>query len=188
MDELRAKITQKKAEYLATVKRCGIEKDLIDKAELRLKNLREALDIAQGVAQSIQEKVHEQITDVVCRCLEAVFEEPYSFNTVFEMKRRRTEARLVFTKDGAEVDPMTASGGGVVDVAAFALRLAALALQRPPLRRTLVLDEPFKFLSEEYRPRIADLLDLLSSEMGVQFIMVTHIKEFEVGKVINISK
>ena len=92
----------------------------------------------------------------------------------------------MFTKGGVEVDPMTASGGGVVDVAAFALRLSALALQRPPLRRTLILDEPFKFLSEEYRSRVVDLLDLLSSEMGVQFIMVTHLKEFEVGKVVNI--
>jgi DNA repair exonuclease SbcCD ATPase subunit len=85
-----------------------------------------------------------------------------------------------------EVDPITASGGGIIDVASFALRLACLCLSKPPLRRVMVMDEPFKFVSEQYRARLVELLERLAKDMGVQFIMVTHIKELEIGKVIQL--
>lgn len=146
----------------------------------------EAQKIAQLVAQTVQQQAHERIASTVSRCLAAVFDRPYKFKIIFEQKRGRTEARLVFERDGNELDPLSASGGGVVDVAAFALRLAALLLTRPPLRRVLVLDEPFRFVSVQYRERVRDLLEQLSDELGVQLIMVTHIEDFEVGTVIRL--
>jgi ABC-type sulfate/molybdate transport systems ATPase subunit len=84
---------------------------------------------------------------------------------------------------------MNGAGGGVVDVAAFALRLACLMLRRPKGRRLLVLDEAFRFLSErkEYRNRVRDLLVSLSEEMQVQVVLVTHDPVLEVGKVVEIG-
>ena len=146
----------------------------------------EAQGIIQGVAQQVQQAAHDRIASVVSRCLEAVFEEPYEFRVKFERKRGRTEARLEFVRDGVAMDPMTASGGGVVDVAAFALRVSCLMLARPPLRRLIVLDEPLKFLSEEYRENVKAMMEQLAEEMGIQFVMVTHIRELECGKVVRI--
>ena len=85
-----------------------------------------------------------------------------------------------------EVDPMTASGGGVVDVASFALRLSCLVLSKPPINRILILDEPFKFLSEDYRERVRILLETLSKEMKTQIILVTHIEELKTGRMIEL--
>jgi len=147
----------------------------------------EAQELAQHVAQVIQQKAHDQIARVVSRCLSAVFDEPYEFRIHFERKRGRTEARLTFDRDGMEVDPMTASGGGVVDIASFALRLSCLILNKPPLRRAMVMDEPFRFVSEEFRDRVKALLETLSEEMKTQFVMVTHINELKMGKVIEIG-
>lgn len=90
---------------------------------------------------------------------------------------------MVFIRDGQEIDPMSASGGGVIDVAAFALRLACLLLATPRPRRLLVLDEPFRFVSAKYRPKIRALLLQLSEELGVQIILVTHITELQIGTV-----
>jgi len=147
----------------------------------------EAQELAQHVAQVIQQKAHDQIARVVSRCLSAVFDEPYEFRIHFERKRGRTEARLTFDRDGMEVDPMTASGGGVVDIASFALRLSCLILNKPPLRRAMVMDEPFRFVSEEFRDRVKALLDTLSEEMKTQFVMVTHINELKMGQVIELG-
>ena len=147
----------------------------------------EAQELAQHVAQVIQQKAHDQIARVVSRCLSAVFDEPYEFRIHFERKRGRTEARLTFDRDGMEVDPMTASGGGVVDIASFALRLSCLILNKPPLRRAMVMDEPFRFVSEEFRDRVKALLETLSEEMKTQFVIVTHINELKMGKVIEIG-
>lgn len=150
-------------------------------------NVEEAQRLAQSVAKTVQEQAHSQISKVVSRCLSTTFDNPYKFRVVFEEKRGRTEARLVFLRDELEVDPMTASGGGVLDVGAFALRLACLMLSRPRLRRVLILDEPFRFVSREYRGRIRALLEGLAEEMGVQFIMVTHIKDLMMGTVVELD-
>ena len=147
----------------------------------------EAQKTCQAVAEYVQGAAHANIAKIVSRCLEAVFDEPYEFKVVFEQKRGRTEARLVFERDGLTVDPMTASGGGVVDVASFALRLACLMLARPAGRRVLIMDEPFRFVSADYRPRVRAMVTGLASEMGVQFIIVTHIDTLRIGEVVEIS-
>jgi hypothetical protein len=62
-----------------------------------------------------------------------------------------------------------------------------LCLRRPASRRLLVLDEPWKHLSENYRPAARKLIEMLSEQMQVQFLIVTHSKEFEIGKVVRIG-
>lgn len=146
----------------------------------------EAQQIVQVLAETVQEEAHHRIAGVVSRCLVTVFDTPYEFNITFERARGRTEARLAFVRDGVTVSPMDAAGGGVVDVAAFALRLSCLMLSRPPKRRVVVMDEPFKFVSAEYRPAVRTMLEDLATELGVQFIMVTHIEELQCGTVVDV--
>lgn len=145
-----------------------------------------AREVLQLVSAAVQQQAHARIAAIVSRCLEAVFEEPYTFQIQFERKRGKTEARLVFVRDGMEIDPMNASGGGVVDVAAFALRVSCMLLAKPPVRRLMILDEPFRFVSTEYRERVRLLLEALSEELGIQFIVVTHMTELQMGKVIEL--
>ena len=159
----------------------------LEEAGERQESLKGALVVAQAVAQEVQERAHRQIADVVSRSLEAVFDEPYSFKIKFEQKRGRTEASLVFDREGEEVDPMTASGGGVIDVASFALRISCLMLSRPPLRRLIVADEPFRFVSAEYRPRVRALVETLAKEMDCQFVIVTHQEEMKMGTVVEVT-
>ncbi len=161
------------------------QQDIVN-AEEELIACEEAQGIAQVVAQQVQQEAHNQIAGVVTKCLEAVFDEPYEFKIHFEKKRGRTEASLIFERDGLEIDPLTASGGGVVDVAAFALRLSCIMLSKPTLRRVLIMDEPFKFISDEFKERVRILLETLSKDMGVQFIMVTHIDELKTGNIIEV--
>lgn len=161
--------------------------DQADAASQQEEATREAQAIIQRLAQSVQTQVHSQISTVVTRCLNAVFEEEsYEFQIDFELKRGKTEAKLSFVRDGMSVDPLTASGGGVVDVASFALRLAALLLTKPRRRLLLVLDEPFRFVSARFRPRVATLLTQLSKELGVQIILVTHDPTLKIGKVVEL--
>lgn len=158
----------------------------VSKAREESLDAEEAQRVVQLVAASVQKEVHSRIAVIVSRCLESVFDEPYEFRVIFEQKRGRTEARLVFVRDGMEYEPTKDCGGGVVDVASFALRVAVLLLQRPPLRRLLVLDEPFRFVSVNYRPRVRKLVEELSTELNIQFIIVTHDESFHMGKVVEL--
>lgn len=146
-----------------------------------------AQKVVQEVAEAVQQSAHRQISSVVTKCLEAVFaEDAYAFEIRFSQKRGRTEAELLFCRDGVEADPTTAAGGGVVDVAALALRLACLKLARPKLRQFLALDEPLRFLSREYHDAARALLLALCKE-GMQILMVTHNPAFAVGKVVELE-
>lgn len=163
------------------------EKRLLAEAKEELTASLEAQNLIQQTAQDIQNKAHNRIASVVSRCLETVFgEETYQFKITFDRKRGKTEARLSFVRDGQELDPTEASGGGAVDVAAFALRLSCMLLARPRKRLLFVADEPFRFLSTEYQPRIRELLLTLAEEMGVQFVVVTHEEEIVCGKVVRL--
>jgi DNA repair exonuclease SbcCD ATPase subunit len=189
LDDLRAiapELRQRRADALRGVGDCRRE---LDAARTHAEASSEALSVAQSAAQHIQTLAHDRIASLVTQCLKAVFGAgAYEFKILFDKKRGHTEARLVFVRGGREVDPAGASGGGAVDVAAFALRLSCLMTHRPPLRKLLVLDEPFRCLSEEYKPAARLLLEKLSVELGVQFVIVTHDKEFKIGTVVEIRK
>jgi DNA repair exonuclease SbcCD ATPase subunit len=159
------------------------------KANQSLKAALAEVDVkVKELALRCQNSCRYCIETLVTRCLNAVFpDNRYRFNLVFEQKRNQTEARIVLTDDeGNEYDPLLNNGGGVADVIAFALRLATLTLRVPQPAKVLILDEPFRCVSGEHRGRLADLLELLASELQFQIIMITHMKELARGNVIEL--
>lgn len=147
-----------------------------------------AREIGQTVAEDMQQRAVGAIANVVTKCLAAVFvDDPYEFVIEFEQKRGRTEAKLLLKRGDELVPPLDAAGGGVVDVAAFALRMAAIAAATPRRRRLVVMDEPFRFVSKDYRPALCAMLEALAADMGFQFIFVTHIPELAVGNVVEVG-
>lgn len=152
-----------------------------------LKVASEAQTVLESVASLVQRNWYLQLGQVVSRCLKAVFgDETYDFKLVFKQLANRTEVQFLLERDLEEYSPMDSTGGGVVDVAAFALRLAALMLSVKGDRVLLVLDEPFRFVSAVYRSAVRQLMEKLSEEFGVQIVMVTHMEELETGKVVKI--
>ena len=103
----------------------------------------------------------------------AVFDDPYEMGVEFVNRRNKTECDLTFIKNGDHIDPLNASGGGVVDVASFALRVALWTLQNDS-RNTLILDEPFKHLNPLALPKASEMLKKVSEKLDLQIIMVTH--------------
>lgn len=184
--ELKEIAIERSAEYRLKKTQLVQEEEALNNIIQSIKDLEEAKALVLEIAHSIQETIHKQISAIVSRCLETVFEEPYTFKIIFEQKRGQIEANLVFERDGVVVDPLTASGGGVVDVAAFALRLACLGLSTPKKAPILILDEPFKFVSAGNLARVRQLLESLSEEMNIQILMVTHLDELKIGKVIEL--
>jgi len=127
-------------------------------------------------------QLNERISAIAKAALEAVFDDPPEFRIMFETKRGRTEAvPALIGEGGIPVDPMTEDGGGAVDLLAFGLRLAMITMKRPALARVVALDESFRFVSRDLRPRVAALLRDLSGRLGFQFIIVTHDPELVPG-------
>jgi len=145
---------------------------LVEQHQRRSLAIEKAQVIIQNVAKDTQQALVFQINDVVNTALQTCFPDEYEFHVEFEIKRNKVESRLVFTKNGFEINPMDASGGGVVDVAAFALRIAAWSLGST--ENTLIIDEGFRFLSRDLQPRAADILSEISKELNLQIVQVSH--------------
>lgn len=153
----------------------------------RLSVATEAASILQSVASAVQRAWYNKLGRIVTKCLSSVFEDPYEFKLVFKQLANRTQVQFLLERDLEEYDPLTGTGGGVVDVASFALRIAALMLSVQGQRKLIVADEPFRFVSDEYRQHVRQLLNVLATEFDLQLIMVTHNEEFELGRVYRID-
>jgi len=188
MSDLRDSLERAVADRRRALERIKEETAVIATGKERIAHIEAAAEIIRECGQAIQTRAHEQIAAVVGKCLRAVFEEnAFEFRILFETKRGKTEARLAFYMDGNEIDPLGGSGGGALDVAAFALRLAALILSKPARRRLIVLDEPFRFLSSDYIDRAREMLRILSEDLDIQFLIVTHEQGLASGNIIRIG-
>lgn len=154
-----------------------------------LRAIQQARRDVQSIAQAAQELVHSQLAGVVTRCLQAVWGESYQFRILFDEKRGRTEARFVFCrKDGLELDPLEESSGGVVDVAAFALRLVCIVMAYPRRRRLVVLDEPFKNVRGViYQQRVREMVEQVCTELGFQVILNTDLELLQTGRIVSLG-
>ena len=169
------------------------QRELVSKRQKQAKELEEFIKdcdsaslILNTYARKVQEEVHLYLEELVSAALSIVFDEPYEFHISRSDSLTKSEARMLFRRNKMLVDPMDAAGGGVVDVAAFALRLGCILLQKGT-PRLLILDEPFKFVSKNYLPRVQELLHHLSSKYEFRIIMVTHLSELETGEVIRLG-
>lgn len=190
LQDLRQKLNTSKALYDAAKTLHADARTAFVRAEDSLAEAEQAQLLIQQAAQIVQSEAHKAISLVTTKCLE-LFDDPYTFDMVFERKRGKTEAELRFLRRGMVLnDPLGQAGGGCVEVAAFALRLACIILQRPPLRRVMVLDEPFKCIRGKHnRDRVRDLLLALAGELGVQFILcIDHeaYPQFMLGSVVEV--
>lgn len=140
----------------------------------RLVHIEQAREVIKAVSLMTQRQLEEHISSIVSLALSAVFDDPYSLKLNFVERRGKTECDLVFTRDGQEVDPMSASGGGAIDVASMALRIACWSLKPKKTRNTIILDEPFRYLSKGLQHKAGDMLKMISEKLGLQIIMVTH--------------
>ena len=171
---LRSVVEKLKGERGQVEKNLGQSKERLSEYKQSLEKHEEAREVIKQVGLQTQQTLSFHISDVASLALKAVFEEPYDLVADFVQRRNKTECDLWFERDGERMDPMYASGGGAVDVASFALRVASWSMQSPRTRPIIILDEPMKFLSRDLQPQASEMIKELSDRMNIQFIIVTH--------------
>jgi len=187
--ELRNKLERQKGQKMQIEKSLSsLQTDLTEKKRA-LRKHEQAREIIRIVGQKTMEQLQYHISDITSLALEAVFPDPYELQVEFVQRRNKTECDLFFVRNGEKIDPMTASGVGPVDVASFALRIASWSMNQPHTRNTIILDEPFRFLSTNYQEKASLMLKEISEKLGIQFIIITHETELTLGadKVFEVS-
>jgi DNA repair exonuclease SbcCD ATPase subunit len=181
IQSLRQRLEQEKGKLAQVLQDKAQAQARLDDLALDKVRIEQAVIILQSVAQAIQDRLSYFVNDSVTAAIEAVFpDDDWTFLLEFIQRRGTTEADL-FLGDvwGNRIRPRDAEGGGLVNVVAFALRVALWSLSRAS-RPVLLLDEPVHFLhSKEAHARFSELLSVISQGLGLQIIMVTGEDESE---------
>jgi hypothetical protein len=172
---LRNRLEQQKGQQQQIQKSLSSLQQQLQEKTLSLHKHEQAKEIIRAVGLQTQQTLQVNISDITSLALEAVFPDPYELKVEFLQRRNKTECDLYFVRDGNRVDPLTASGVG--------------AMMQPHTRNTIILDEPFRFLSENYQEQAAQMLKQISIKLGIQMIIVTHNETLasSADKVFNVS-
>lgn len=174
INDLRQKLEYKKGQQAQLHKDLKVAQVAEETINVAIADSEQAQAIIQAVAQKTQSELKYRLSEIVSLALAAVFEDPYKLKVNFVIQRGKTECILLFERNGELFDPLFSSGGGAVDIAAMALRVAIWSLTQPKTRNVLILDEPFRFLSKEYQVKASLMLKELSEKLSLQIIMVSH--------------
>jgi len=171
LSDFRANLEQQKgARNSLLLRKEGLEKKAIELSAKFLKS-EEARNHIQIVAKETQAELEFHISDVVTSALAAVFDDPYTFNIEFVVRREKTEADLTWNKEDNQYLP---NSGGVRDMSSLGLREAMRSLQPHQSAKILLLDEPFKHVKTlAAQKRALQMLKEMSFKFGLQIILVT---------------
>ena len=97
-------------------------------AKRQLNDTDKALEIVKIVGLKMQQQLQFHISNLTSMAMESVFNEPYELLVEFVERRDKTECDLLFLREESKLDPLSSSGGGALDVASFALRIACWSM------------------------------------------------------------
>lgn len=172
--DVRSSLDQLKGQRFQIEKSINALRVEVTDLKRSLRRHEQAREIVHEVGLKTQQQLQYHIGDITSMALDSVFDNPYELKVEFVERRNKTECDLTFVRDGMEIDPIEASGVGAIDVASFALRIASWSMMHPRTRNTIILDEPFRFLSSNYQEQASAMIKELSKKLKLQFIIVTH--------------
>ena len=184
----RLKLEREKGYLDTLIKRQNTYQQNLALVDKQLIDAEEALAFIQQVAKATQGQVKVHIEDIITMALDTIMDDPYKLELDFVLRRNKTECDIYFVRNGKRIKPIDESGGGAVDIASFASRIAFWSLGSSD--NVLVFDEPFKFVSKQYQSKVAELLTKLSDKLGLQIIMVSHNDNYiqQADKIIEVYK
>ena len=142
-------------------------------------NLEKLKELIIKLGEQTQEEAFSYIEETITLALQSVYGTEYSFEIVSETKRDQQEITFSVNKGGLKLEPRQDSlGGGVIDICSLALRMVMWTLERNSSCPIIILDEPFKNVSSQYREKASQMIKTISDMLNIQIIMVTHMSEY----------
>lgn len=141
------------------------------KAEFELISKVQAM--LQQTANEIQNTLKIFINGMNQQALDITFP-GYSFNMEFTTKNNVSHAGIYVENHGRRQKPMDSNGGGLGNIIAMCSQMGAKKMSHT--RNVILADQPMKDLSKGPKEALAmEMLKTLTEEMGLQYIMISHI-------------
>lgn len=180
--QVRQNLDRRVGQYSALEKqKSTLESQIIElKTDIDLYD--KAVIILNSIAEERQNRVQQQIEDIVTRGLQTIFGTHLSFHVVQTKTGNRSEVDFMLRTqfpDGSymENEVMQANGGGVSAVVGFLIQ-AVYVLLSGIKDKLLKLDEIFAHLSQGFLEPMAEFIRELVDNTDLRVLMITHQEEF----------
>lgn len=137
--------------------------------------LREAAELLRNLEGEWRAKVEGQITSLISRGLSLVFGEPIDVSLEAHTYRDTTALEIKVKQGDLVTSVADSKGGSLVQVLAFLWQVYVLRASKD-LTPTLILDEPFAMVREEYRGALGELLKEIAKS-GIQMLIIPQDRE-----------
>lgn len=137
-----------------------------------------ALQFLFSFSEYTRTSVKAKIESIANMALKTVFPDKEIIFKLIPNKNKRGLYYVPYVETNGVITPLDDSkGGGVLDIISICLRISYLRIFKGQLEQVLILDEPFKNIDAIRREFAIKWLKTISSEMEIQFIIVTHIEQ-----------
>lgn len=176
LGELRTFLLQSQGERTILQRQLERGRENLEKLQKQEVTIRAAEELAVASSLVAQQQIKERFERLATTALRWVYYDQELALKV-ELGTRGTSPSLDFLIEagGVELDPLSAAGGGVVQVLALVLRLTILEALH--VNGPLLLDEPLSQLSRNYQERAGTFLKEYAKRTGRQILLVTHSPE-----------
>lgn len=154
----------------------------VDERARQLKELDSWLELApkvdetlEALTQRLLDDLVHQLEDLMTKALREVIDQPLTLKAETAEKRGALNVDFHIERDGEIEDILRGQGGSVTNVLSVMLRFFALSTRDPAKhRRFLVLDEQDCWLRPDLVPRLLEVVQQASRELGFQVIYISH--------------
>lgn len=179
---LRDQLYSMERDLLIKTNRCEILTEQKERLEVKIEELdvltsEQALQVLQKLSSRQRQVAKLRLEELGTQALQFSLGKNYRMEIEVEEVRKRPQAYLTVINEatGIKTEPLDDNGGGVVDIISIALRMVVLQAMGN-IDGPIILDEPFKMVSEEFVPMLSEFLNKISNDFGRQIIMITHNK------------
>lgn len=188
LDDLKNRFKDAKSERIYLQKQIESIQAKLDYQATNYEYILKAQEFLQKVAKDTQNKLSFHISEFVSNALETIWkDDAYSFELRFVSKRNKTEVEMFLLDDKGSINLKDLNnlrtGGGILDIIAFALRVSLWSLQKSK-EKLLILDQPFTNLDNEHLPMANELLKEVNSKLGIQIVIINHNPQLNEGNTI----
>lgn len=177
--QLDRKLTLKEGEHTAILQhKQQLEKQIDDHRHNIVLSEKVGI-VVQKLTELSRKETLDKVAAIVTTALQDVKDPNLSFKINYKIERGQSVAEFVIynSKLGQEMGIMESCGGTIADIVEFALKVSLLLKWQPQLAKIFILDEAFKHVSPEDRPKLANFVKLLSEKLELQIILVSHSPE-----------
>jgi DNA repair exonuclease SbcCD ATPase subunit len=169
-------LMRKKAENELLNKQIKTQQIRLQQLTDNLSTIKEALKFLEVLANSRRSNMKSQIEKVVSEALTLIYGNEYSIELVYDTKNNRSNMEIELVRNspvGIVRRKMEGFGGGVSDTISVPLRLLVLLASRKT-DKVCILDECYKHVSPDLIDRVAEFINQVSHNLGLQIIMCSH--------------